>query len=557
MPTRREMQDAILRYCCNRACNNCVIEHAPWHITGECYECDDDVLRSNYNLVMQATDKLIQKSNESKGEDIMIITETEKQELLSNMKKLLEEYNYRYTTHALDDIIDTWAQNKSDLITAFKKHPNYVEGKFMIAFDKDYERVTDMKAIINFSEWLAGYPIRDLCHDVPTEIREKTLLDECKYLPEDLYDFLTNLSAITTREVSVETAEKINQMVPEVHAHAGQKTTRVINKLCTYLGYNKHPNYNRAYAQYADALSPLTIRRHTVLSLNPLDYLTMSFGNSWASCHTIDKENKRDMPDNYSGCYSSGTISYMLDPSSMVFYTVDASASGRDLWDEPKINRQMFHYGEDKLVQGRLYPQSNDSTGQDLYDSYRQIVQEIMSTILEQPNLWTLRKRTGSIRPYVYSDGTQYCDYFHYDSCTLSLFKNTENENRIYIGHAPICIECGGEHSTEESINCCHSQCVRCADCGEYINNEDDEYRVDGEVYCRNCVSYCESCQEYHRTDNHYIAANDIYVCDDCYDNYYAACGNCGTIYHMDDLDENCLCSDCAEELATEDEEAC
>jgi hypothetical protein len=513
---------------------------------------------------MQATGKPIQKPkpNKNKGEDIVIseiITENEKEMLISNMEDLLDEYDYRYNKRALAKIVDTWAKNKADLITAFKKHPNYVEGKFMIAFDQDYERDIDKAAIARFSSWLTYGPVETLCREVPTEIREQTLVELCCYLPNKLYSFLSHLDYSATREISAETAERINAMVPAVHAHTGQKTTRVINKLCTYLGYNKHPDYNRKYAKYADALSPMIIKRHTVLSLNPMDYLTMSFGNSWASCHTIDKQNKRDMPDNYEGCYSSGTISYMLDQSSMVFYTVDASANGNDLWNEPKINRQMFHYGSEKLVQGRLYPQSNDSVGQDLYDSYRQLVQEIMSTILNKPNLWTLKRGTSSIRQCVCSEGTQYKDYFNYDTCTLSLLKDTENVECIYIGHDPICVECGCEHETAENINCCHSNCVRCADCGARIVNEDDEYYVNGETYCHNCVSYCDCCENYHRGGSHYIDGNDIDVCDYCYDEYYSRCEHCGTAYHIDDLNGDYLCSDCAEQLAveTEDDEAC
>ena len=158
---------------------------------------------------------------------------------------------------------------------------------------------------------------------------------------------------------------------------------------------------------------------HTILSVNPLDYLTMSFGNSWASCHTIDKQNKREMPNSYQGMYSSGTISYMLDSPSMVFYTVDASYDGNDFWHEPKINRQMYHWGEDKLIQGRLYPQDNDgcSTG---YTAFRAIVQKIMSEIFDFPNFWTVSKGTSEAGRYIDSEGTHYRDYNNFSNCTSS-----------------------------------------------------------------------------------------------------------------------------------------
>lgn len=574
MPTRKEMTQAILHYCFRHWCRDCVIYHDPHHITGKC--CDSDMqlstLEHNYNLVINANETNAQEeeNNPKKGNDIMssdIITNEERTYLLSNMERLLDEYDYTYSHSALNSIIDTWATNKADLITAFKKHPNYVEGKFMIAFDQDYERAIDLRKAEYFSQWLGAHAIRKMYLDVPPEIRRKTLDGGWCYLPSDLYYFLTNLDRIPDRIISSEVATEINNMLPNIHAHAGQKTSRIINKICTYLGYDKAPDYNREFARYADGISPMTIKRHTALSLNPLDYLTMSFGNSWASCHTIDKTNKRCMPHSYEGCYSSGTISYMLDPSSMVFYTVDASANGNDLWNEPKINRQMFHYGHEKLVQGRLYPQDNDdcSQGKTLYDQYRNVVQSIMAYILDVPNLWTVSKGTVSASEYIWSEGTHYRDYENYDNCTLSRLKGSQNEDYIDVGHNPICIKCGCEHNCEENICCC-APYAKCSDCGDELN-EDEVIWVDDEPYCRDCVNYCERCNEYHRQEEYYIQSSGMYVCEDCFNYSYGTCDNCGQNYDLNELSEvdgitlcnDCLdrdytaCNDCGELISNED----
>ncbi len=563
MPTREEMDQVIRNYCRGRCCGNCVIYADPAHIAGQCggNNTPFPMVEHYYNLVLSETEIAARKeaakeNNSKKGNDIMvndIITNEERKYLLDNMKKLLSEYDYRYTEDALNTIISTWAINKADLIAAFKKHPNYVKGKFMIAFDQDYVRDIDAIAVKEFSNWLKFYPIRDLVSDIPPEIEEQRVIGCNTYLPGRLWDFLTSLSWIPDRTISEITANNINQMLPNIHAHTGQKTSRVINKICKYLGYDKHPDYNREFAKYADALSPMTIKRHTVLSINPLDYLTMSFGNSWASCHTIDKENKRDMPNNYSGCYSSGTISYMLDPSSMVFYTVDASASGEELWNEPKINRQMFHYGQEKLVQGRLYPQDNDGAqGDELYNSYRAIVQEIMAKILEVPNLWVVSKGISAADRFIYSYGTHYKDYKNYSNCTLSRLKGSENEELFVVGHDPICIYCGTEHDCEENI--CHCDIIRCSDCGEELN-EDDVIYVNGYPYCRDCVSYCECCSSYHRETEFYIESENIYVCASCFDEYYDICRECGENFNREDLfypgDGNVVCENCLEEHYT------
>lgn len=449
-----------------------------------------------------------------------MISLSERNYLLDSMKGLLTEYEYPFTDDALNTIIDEWAKQKATLIEAFKKHPQYKPGKFMIAFDSDYERVVDRDASHIFWRWIETNAL-DQCKDsLPEEVKAR-MYYRWQYLPDDIFDFLCNLYMYAERCISEETANLLNRIAPEIHAHAGQKTSRVVNKLCCYLGYDKADGYNKAFAKYADSLSPMIIKRHTVLSLNPLDYLTMSFGNSWASCHTIDKLNKRDMPNSYEGQYSSGTMSYMLDPSSMVLYTVDGSYNGDDYWNEPKITRQMFHWGEEKLVQGRLYPQDNDGMSAE-YTIYRNIVQQIMSTIFEFPNLWTLKKGTEEAGRYINSNGTHYCDYYYYRSCNLSRVKGSINENKFNVGADPICPNCGQRHTYAENISCCGGGgYYYCAVCGEEFEYEADVVFFDGRYYCHDCIHYCDICGRYHFDDSIYIENERIDVCEDClHDNF-------------------------------------
>lgn len=483
-----------------------------------------------------------------------MITNEEREFILSEMKTLLNEYDYEYyKNYALNKIIDEWAQQKAPLIEAFKKHSNYVEGKFMIAFPSDITRKIDKNASYKFSRYITDVG-RLMVDNLPTEINEQRRKEGCFVLPGKIYNILYNLADIAERCISEETARELNEACPEIHAHTGEKTSRVVNKLCTYLGYNKHPDYNKEFAKYADSLSPVVIKRHTVLSINPLDYLTMSFGNSWASCHTIDKRNKRNMPNSYEGQYSSGTISYMLDSSSMIFYTISADYNGNDYWTQPKINRQMFHWGEDKLIQGRLYPQDNDYNSESVYSQYRNVVQKLVSEMYNFPNLWTISKGTEAASKYIHSEGTHYHDYECYDNCTLSKRKDVPNENNITVGAKPICISCGCRHEIAECIDCCHNydDCI-CEECGCVVS-EDDAIYIDGAgYYCRDCCIYCECCNEYCIGDSHYIESEDIYVCDDCLSEYYTYCECCEEYVSRDQAtyieDENrYVCDSCLAE---------
>jgi hypothetical protein len=542
----------------------------------------------------QYFDLFDEKEGEIKMDVSNIITEEERETLLDQMKNLLDEYGYEYTDRALNKIIDTWANNKKDLITAFKKHPNYLEGKFMIVFSHDFERVTDCNALERFKSWVIDADVVEYVKEnnfMPENMKKETSLYRQKY-PTKIFDFLIKIPVYTFQYIDSELADELNKICPEVHAHDGQKTSRVINKLLTYIGVSKHPDYNREFAKYADALNPLTITRHTVLSVNPLDYLTMSFGNSWASCHTIDKRNKRGMPNSYAGMYSSGTISYMLDSPSMVFYTVDASYNGNDFWNEPKINRQMFHWGEEKLVQGRLYPQDNDGDNS-VYTPYREIVQKVMSELFSLPNYWTVSKGTDAAGKFINSDGTHYRDYDNYSNCTLSRPKGSENDRYITVGHDPICIECGHEHDTEDCISCCSKPSeYYCEECGEPID-DDDVIWINDRPYCCDCVTWCDECEsyfvgegtavikygytitvcddcfdryaycnccgEYHPSEmTYWIDADCESVCDDCFSDYYGTCEDCGEHYKLKDLEDhngNLLCPSCLEDAIEKESE--
>ena len=512
-----------------------------------------------------------------------IINDEERKVLLEDMKGLLSEYDYQYTEEALNKIIDTWATNKADLITAIKKHPNYLQGKFMIVFSHNFDRTVDKTAINGFKKWLLNSETCFAVREFMTEEMRNEVIDYGRKLPNDIFCFLTEMNNMTGQYIDDYIVERLDNISPDLHAHKGQKMSRVVNKLLTYVGFNKLPDYNREFAKYADALNPLQITRHTVLSVNPLDYLTMSFGNSWASCHTIDKENKRNMPNSYEGMYSSGTVSYMLDKPSMVFYTVDASYNGNDFWNEPKINRQMFHWGEEKLVQGRLYPQDNDGDNS-VYTPYREIVQNIMSELFEFPNLWTVSKGTGAAGRYVCSYGTHYRDYDHYYNCTLSRIKGSENEKYINVGHDPICIKCGNEHDIQENISCCARK-VTCAECGCEIDEDEARY-IDGEYYCDDCSFWCDCCDEYRVgvatevrgggtvcsscLEDHYTFCDDCeeyvrnryineingeHICNECFEENFGPCDNCGAMHRFTDMREiahRMLCPDCAAETESE-----
>ena len=459
----------------------------------------------------------------------------------------------------------------------------------------------------------------------------------CKY--NNAYKFIDALEAYEGNIADEEFAEKANMLASPFNfekngktiglgAVKGKKISRIVQEFFKNYDLNKiidkrteafrddngnlHTRtkdygWNSQYGKYADAVNPLTIKRWTIISANFLDYLTMSFGNTWQSCHTIDKTNKRgiDSAHNYSGMYCSGTLSYALDGNSIIMYTVDEKYKGKEFWNQPKINRCMFHIGEDKIVQGRLYPDGRDGGDNSLSAQFRNIVQKVIADCAKEANLWKLVKGCNTCYDVTETYGTHYKDYLHYDDCTVSYLKRNgikKNTKMIPIGHNPICPYCGEEHHGEEQLVC--SDCLdkaTCYSCGCVISEEDRIYDEDSEHYfcCESCaadygVHYCENVEAYHSEDIYCDNCTDEwfydYNGDDCVhftycgedyhyldednaeidgfhcvngdwyhedDDEIVQCANCDEWIHIDDaveVDGEYYCPDCAPEEETEDE---
>ena len=256
----------------------------------------------------------------------------------------------------------------------------------------------------------------------------------------------------------------------------------------------------------------------------------MSFGNGWASCDTPDKENEREADGNYEGCYCSGTLSYMMDNCTLIMYTVKETYKGKDFCLQDKVGRCNIHVGEDKFIQGRLYPDGREADKEtSLAGQFRAIMQTILSECVHEANLWKVLKGTSCCRKIASSvrGATNYPDWTHYDDCNVSFLKRNGidlNNSVIKIGHKPICPNCGEEHSSEEFLacnSCRHENMETCAHCGAYIDVEHDGYIYDedtGRYYCdgwcaeRHDCYWCENVDEYH---------SEWVYRDDYTDNYF------------------------------------
>lgn len=418
--------------------------------------------------------------------------------MVDDIMSLLTTYRHRNTEHGVCTMLNTFFINKESLIQKFITSPNYI-GDLRIGLRREFARSGNARDVSNFCDYfesrvgardiiwsrvdehgktMSDYMLTGVKSVGVKSLHNATFVKQLRDARSGMQSFddsgytkKSKQAAQTFHNIIVDHFSNIPRPslndgdVSAINAHdnslklaKGLKTSRAFNRVCETYGITKSANYNKLFAQYADLVSDLKRELDFYISLNPYDYLTMSFGNSWASCHTIDKQNIRNMPDYYSGGYCGGTLSYMLDGTSIITFAID---KGADVQQSGKIYRNMFHFGNNMLVQSRVYPQSNDG-GTDLYKTFRDIVQAEFALMLGLTNnAWSCLGNKYACKERVYSEGVHYRDYIYKDDCNISypteLASTIRPNSEITVGHNGICAYCGEEMSSSSYLS--HDRC--------------------------------------------------------------------------------------------------
>ncbi len=403
-------------------------------------------------------------------------------QIVDDMMRLLKKYENGYTEHGICVALDTYFTNKEPLIKMISGSKNYI-GNLRIAVQKEFDRQMCGNEVYNF-----------ICHFERT-FSPRVLLKERDEDNKCLYDYFNTgknsfvIGELPSEEDQTSKLEKMRKFDyyrlvlldslkkyneygsylsefrggksstvyrdicfgngPELKK--GTKVSRAFNNVCTHYGIDKmfpetvttvrdgqttertvYP-YDKLFAQFADLVSDLKRKLYFVISLNPLDYFTMSVGVNWRSCHHIED-----------GSWRGGCMSYMLDKTSMITYVIPTLEG--DIHETPKVYRQMYHYKNNLFVQNRLYPQGNDGAT-DLYAKFRDFVIEEFIPLLDVDDKWCAQQGTGG---YVNSLGVHYRDYGNNRKCGIFYPLSREDDARnqkITIGHDGICLRCGIRYS--------------------------------------------------------------------------------------------------------------
>jgi len=501
-----------------------------------------------------------------------------KETAVGRYKELLDEYGYEnYNSEYLKETIEEWYKQKENMREIFRKSQYWNEEEQMLVLvNKTILRSFNKAGVEEFHDWMNNQ-FDDHNTNSDTRCLFSKLYSIMKYSFENGYGNLINLDAVKEwfnlyeRDDYKETVQ--NEIAPLVE---GQKWSRYINTFCKKIGFNtitdihtevytdgsgnahkreKDMGYNYYFALLGDSINPLEINGKTfIVSLNFIDYLTMSFGNNWASCHTIDKDNNRGCHGSYNGEWSSGTLSYALDNITAIAYIVDeenAKVETRNYHHKygkhvpyclrDKEHREVVAWQNDKIYFARVYPDGRDGGEEGIAAQFREIIQQIFAECLNTSNFWVTKKGTSNI--YNYIDGnrngfTAYDDWRHYEDCSISFLRRIDgilNEDPIIIATRPICPCCGSRHIHQENIyceECCNDYDEHCSRCGRGIDTDCDDYEyIDGNYYC--C---CDCCRAdgyvWSEAYNEWIWEEDAVLCED------------NDVWYNSDDDDICFCED-------------
>ena len=302
-----------------------------------------------------------------------------------------------------------WYKNKSAQMQLLRKHPYWDEEAKAIVFLQtevrgiDYKVAADKLSELNDYVWRKCDPEPRSIHFWPSRVC--TILSEVADDGEEQTGRLTEeFASRLLNYMGRDCPKSISRML-----RVGTKITRLVRKCFEEVELygtgeiidttkfvddgdpRTRKSFDKYYAKFADALSELEIERITLVSLNFLDFMTMSNGNSWSSCHFINSHGifHENAESSYSGLYKQGCLSYALDAPSMILYTLPTTFDGTDYYRCQKLSRMCCQYENGILVTGKCYPNNENS----LITRYRQIIQSVMSQVAETPNLWVFSRK--------------------------------------------------------------------------------------------------------------------------------------------------------------------
>lgn len=292
------------------------------------------------------------------------------------------------------------------------------------------------------------------------------------------------------------------------------------------------------FSQVINTLKTAKRKQTVVLSVALEDFVSMSYGNGWESCHRLG------------GLYGQGCIAYALSENVILAYV-------KNDYDEFKKNWRQVIYCDAKTgfaIGSRQYPTVNENASKLARNMWQKIYNEKNYGVSTTDGFKFSTKAQGLDEWIEKHNEFAYVDIdelYHTDSRidghVWSTWHKESVKNVLNVcDEKIICLTCGGWHDNREdnSVSCadCSGGTYYCEYCGDY-HREDDVRYVDSEngYVCDDCINdhydYCHECDEWYRSDEMYwIESENSSVCQNCLDYNYAYCEHCNEYVRDEDI---------------------
>lgn len=388
--------------------------------------------------------------------------------------KSLKGTFFRWCDLALDGqlgiptMIAEWSSNKAPLIEAFEAFPEY-DGDYRILVHGLYrEHFYNRKNAIDALD-----AIWDKMVDLDFEKTGRlTMPDEVILIHNLLEDLVVEKVEVFDEETRKRIMKALDSVGSNIKVFTGQSINKLFTKWCALTNIAEwkvpvnegfydndgewHDRFrDHGFSKYRNMFCDNTRywreELDGVLSINPVDFLLMSYGYGWSSCHRIG--DFRNDESRYGGCYRSGCTSYMLDGTTMLFYTIK---KGQNPETARRYERTVLHFGEDKLIQEITYGDKYES--HDVTNAVLPLVEQVFEVKFAD------EKQYNS--PFYIANtcnSTHYPDYdYNRNHTPVFKVKGSDNHKRMFVGHAPICPLCGRTYSSRKSMVCDHCNTEDC-----------------------------------------------------------------------------------------------
>lgn len=296
----------------------------------------------------------------------------------------------------------------------------------------------------------------------------------------------------------------------------GCKISKALGKISNGFGIKNFEEFRIGYSQL---LNQKKLTGNLVLSIHPIDYMTMSDNDcGWDSCMSWVRE----------GEYRQGTVEMMNSPMVVVAYlkaNKDMDFEGIP-WGNKKW-RQLFIVHEDVIVGIKEYPYYNNQLVETSLKWLKELAEQNLGRKYQKPT-WIINEEAEN-------KASNYEEKFAFRFLTDIMYNDfgCTPHGKHYMAVAeeiePTSIQ-SDSWSADKYIAINYSGKNQCMVCGAY----NTEFAQDSSLACLDCeeIYVCDNCQE---PSTSLIEVNGRFLCGYCYEHYTSECEVCGSTVYNDD----------------------